>query len=233
MKTLKYFLLLGFAQSLLANQIISIDNRRFDENRQPTSENTLNPNALPPQTATNEPRKRLPITKTELQNQPDLLLTLFVSALKNNDSTTVETLLPLYQTQTKTDPELIQWGKAILAAEKQHFGNAIAIYESLLNLHPESQAVRLQLGIAQFKYRQNKEAAEHFKVLAKENLPAPLAQTLQYYLSNLTKQDEWKFDINGNYLNESNVNNVPAKGTKAEGFRPSSEPESAKVSAIT
>lgn len=224
------YLLLGccFAESVFAERVLPIDNRRFDEHHQPLPDLQAAPVSDVPEPHSSFSTSPLRLTKAELQQQPELLFRLLVEALTNNDAALVASLTPLYQTQPNADVQLLQWSEALLAANQKQFGKAISYYEKVLAAKPEAQAVRFQLAIAQFKQRHNQESKSQFEWLSQQHLPVPLTQLAQYYLAQLASQDTWQFHFSSNYLKESNVNNAPKAGTVAEGFTPSSQPQSAE-----
>ncbi|WP_424406160.1 surface lipoprotein assembly modifier [Pasteurella sp. PK-2025] len=213
-----------------ADKVITVDNTRPDETFRPAS--TLPPKHMSSQTRTsgsdNTPSNQLSLTAEQLSQRPDLVIRALIPALKNNDQRGVELLLPIYEKLAEQDPLLLKWAKAMVAKKQGNLSQSIRLYREIIAQEPKLQPARLQLAIALTQNREYEAATGQFNQLRAENLPPQLTQIIDGYLSAIQEQDSWNIYGGGNYLREKNVNNAPKKGTKADGFTPSSQPEAAE-----
>lgn len=214
-----------------AQKVVPVDNTRPDETFRAASslppQQHVSPQATLPSTEKTPPTQ-LSLTVEQLSQRPDLVIRALIPALKNNDLRGVELLLPIYEKLAEQDPLLLKWAHAMVAKKQGKLSQSIRLYREIIAEQPKLQPARLQLAIALMQNREYDAAKGQFHQLRAENLPVPLVQIIEGYLAAIDEQDSWNIYGGGNYLREKNVNNAPKKGTKADGFTPSSQPERAE-----
>lgn len=213
------------------SQTVKVDNTTPNETffspKQPISEEHMTSMAAKTMD-TAQVSSKLVLTPEQLSQRPDLLVRALIPVLKQNDGRGASLLLPLYQQQNHTDPFLLRWAEALVAQYQGHYSEAIGLYQTLLEQHPEVAPMRLQLALTLFKNQQNIAAKVEFQQLQNMPLPTQLQKIVADYLEGLKQRDKVNFQASINYLNEKNVNNAPPLGITAEGTTPSSKPESAE-----
>lgn len=211
-----------------ANTVIPVDNSRPDETFSQTSpkQHLFSQKLKPAEPTSSASSQQISLTIEQLASRPDLVLRALIPALKNNDMRGVEILLPIYAKQSP-DPFLLKWAQAVVARKQGKFNESVRLYRQIIAEKPNLQPARLQLAIALTQNRENEAAKAQFNQLRSENLPAPLLTLIDSYIDAINQRDSWNLYGGVNYLHENNINNAPPKGTKAEGFTPSSQPEKA------
>ena len=68
--------------------------------------------ANPP--SSGEQTKSLSISKEQLANYPELVIRALIPALMQNNREGVALLLPIYEQQPNSDPQIVTWGRAIV-----------------------------------------------------------------------------------------------------------------------
>ncbi|MDA5620959.1 surface lipoprotein assembly modifier [Pasteurella multocida] len=212
-----------------ANTVIPVDNSRPDETfSQPSPKQHLfSQKPKPTEPTSSASSQQISLTIEQLASRPDLVLRALIPALKNNDMRGVEILLPIYAKQSPDSLLILKWAQAVVARKQGKLNESVRLYRQIIAEKPNLQPARLQLAIALTQNRENEAAKAQFNQLRSENLPAPLLTLIDSYIDAINQRDSWNVYGGVNYLHENNVNNAPPKGTKAEGFTPSSQPEKA------
>lgn len=173
--------------------------------------------AKPP--SSGEQTKSLSISKEQLANYPELVIRALIPALMQNNREGVALLLPIYEQQPNSDPQIVTWGRAIVAAEQQDYNRSLTLYRELFAQKPDFIPVRYQMAQVLFLNNDNEAARDQFEKLRSEQLSPEFLDTIEQYLVALNKRDEWSFQGGLSYLNESNVNNAPKAGTTVNGWK--------------
>ncbi|MDD0824305.1 porin family protein [Mannheimia sp. AT1] len=211
-------LFLLISQAIYADdKSIQIQERMNDQHIQkeyqlehPKQNNHIN---IPENNANNQ---QISLTRQELIQQPNLLNSAMLSALAMNHIENILFLLPIYQQlpQTQQNSEVLQWAKAIEAKADQDYTKAIQLYRNLIASYPEHQIIRMQLAVALFENRETEAAEAQFHKLQADKLPPQITQIITGYLEAISKQDKWNLQGGLTYLNDPNINNAPASGTR-------------------
>lgn len=214
---LSLFLLFASTFTHAENTVVQIqermDNQRLQE-MQPLDRRE--DNAAPLKTESNEATQTFSLSRQELIQQPSLLTSAMLTALATNNVENVLFLLPIYQQMSPNEKnsEIVQWATAIEAKYNQDYTKAIQLYRDLIATYPEHQLIRLQLAIALFENRETEAAEAQFHKLQADKLPSKIAHLITGYLEAIGKQDKWSFQGGLTYLNDPNINNAPASGTR-------------------
>ncbi|MGC6248724.1 surface lipoprotein assembly modifier [Bisgaard Taxon 45] len=214
--------------SAWADTVVPIDNTRPEErfSQRLPQQPILSQKLKPTEPASPTTSKQISLTVEQLAERSDLVLRALIPVLKNNDMRGAEILLPIYAQQSP-DPLLFKWAQAMVARKQGKLSESVRLYRQIIAQKPDLQPARLQLAIVLTQNRENEAAKAQFNQLRTEKLPQPLLNIIDDYIRAINQQDNWNVYGGINYLHENNVNNAPPKGTKAEGFTPSSTPEKA------
>lgn len=170
----------------------------------------------------------LSMSPSELKNYPAVVEQGLLQSLMKADIKGVNVFLPFY---TQTNPEddfLMEWGLALQAKFDRHYDKAIRLYRKLLAHYPDIDFIRLQLAITFFENKDNDSAEKQFRKLqTSQTLPREFQHLVEIYLKQLQARDGWQFTTALSYLNEKNINNAPAAGTRIGNWT-ASKPESAQ-----
>lgn len=151
----------------------------------------------------------------ELAKQPELIVWALSSALLQNQADDVAYLLPFYQKlpSTMREPLIEHWAMAMTAQQRGDYERAITTYRAIVADYPQVLMVRLSLAMSLFVNKNYKDAKQAFLALKQtsEPIPEPIHALIETYLSAIDKQSDWSFYVGGNFLNDKNINNAPAK----------------------
>ena len=115
----------------------------------------------------------------------------------------------MYQTFPEQDPILVLFAQGKVAALNDDQATAIDKYREVLTQNPNLNPVRIELAIALFNQKEDGAAKAQFdKAKTAEDLPVPVMELIDTYLSALNERDSWNVDIAFNYVRDTNVNNV-------------------------
>lgn len=149
------------------------------------------------------------ISREELEQNQPLTTQLLSQAIYSRDADLIEKLLEVYQTFPEQDPILVLFAQGKVAALNDDQATAIDKYREVLAQNPNLNPVRIELAIALFNQKQDGAAKAQFdKAKTAEDLPAPVMELIDTYLSALNERDSWNVDIAFNYVRDTNVNNV-------------------------
>lgn len=165
--------------------------------------------------------KSLSMTKKELKNHPELVTRALIPALAKNNAEGVAILLPIYEQQSVIDPQMVIWGNAILAAQRQDYSLSLNLYRQIFEHNPKIIPIRYQMGQVLFLNNNNIEARKLFKKLRTETTSPIFLENIDQYLTAINQRNTWSFQGGLSYLNEDNVNNAPKAGTEVKGWKAS------------
>ncbi|WP_080737489.1 surface lipoprotein assembly modifier [Gallibacterium anatis] len=158
-------------------------------------------------------KNTLSISKEELAKHPDLIIRALIPAVSQNNSEAVALLFPLYQQQANTDPTLILWCKAILAAKEENYQQSIDFYREIISHYPQITPVRFQLAQVLYLNYDNEAALDQFTKLRSEPLSSITYQVIDNYINALKKRQSWRFYGGMSYVKDNNINNAPKPDT--------------------
>ena len=192
-----------------AAEVAQSKNDTFDERLQLAQPTQPNP-TLDTQAHANT----LNISKAELAENPDLIVRGLLTAVLQNNGEVVQLLLPLYQNLPQTDPFLLEWAQAINARQEGQLNQAISHYRHLFAQDSSNLPLRYQLAQTLYLNNDNEAAQDQFqKLRATQQDPESIA-LIDRYLAAINQRDQWKVSGGVSFLNETNVNNAPAAGTR-------------------
>ncbi|AIJ10407.1 MULTISPECIES: surface lipoprotein assembly modifier [Edwardsiella] len=154
------------------------------------------------------------LSQDELKTHPRIIFQGMIQAVIKSDVAAVKILLPLYQEQLGHDPNLVAWGKAILAKEDGNYRQAIRYYRRVIAEEPQLNIARLQLAIALFQNKDRASALLQFNKLRANSNGERINEILDSYIRAIQGKDSWSFNVGVNYINESNINNAPGDNVK-------------------
>lgn len=121
----------------------------------------------------------------------------------------LENLISDYQKKYQDRSPLLIFAQARLAFLQSDYDTAINLYRQLIAINPELNPVRIELAIALFYSKQYSSAKEQFdKAKSISDLPVDAEKLIDHYLERLVRYDSWIIDFSGNYVRETNINNV-------------------------
>lgn len=165
--------------------------------------------------------KSLSMTKDELKNHPELVTRALIPALAKNNAEGVAILLPIYEQQSVIDPQMVIWGNAILAAQRQDYSLSLNFYRKVFAHNPEIIPIRYQMAQVLFLNNNNIAAKEQFEKLRTETVSPLFLENIDQYLTAINQRNKWSFHGGLSYLHEGNVNNAPKAGTGVKGWKAS------------
>ena len=173
------------------------------------------------------PSEAVELSEAQLLQNPELMQRVLDSSLLLNDLEAVKIVLPIYRKlpPEQQDPILLRFAQAALARMDGRTTEAIRLYREIIAMQPQLTPVRLQLATALFEQHENEAARDQLRKLRAENLPEPIAQTVDQYIQALNQRDEWSLNAGITYLHENNINNAPKQRTVAVGQGELSLPE--------
>ena len=149
------------------------------------------------------------ISREELEQNQPLTTQLLSQAIYSRDVDLIEKLLEVYQTFPEQDPILVLFAQGKIASLTEDYSTAIEKYRDILAQNPNLNPVRIELAIALFNQKQDRASQDQFnKAKTVEDLPEPVSELIESYLSALANRDGWNVDLAFNYLRDRNVNNV-------------------------
>ncbi|WP_019673892.1 surface lipoprotein assembly modifier [Psychrobacter lutiphocae] len=163
------------------------------------------------------PRMTKEESKAYLQQHPDEFEQLLAMMLVQGNAEALEELLPLYQQVPNYDPSVIDWGNALIAANKGNLDEAITLYRKINAQLPDVDILRFQMAMALFNNQQFEAAQSEFERLRSGTTSEADIAVINKYLEAISKQDQWDFYASVSYLNDQNINNSPKEGTRLVG----------------
>lgn len=149
------------------------------------------------------------ISREELEQNQPLTTQLLSQAIYSRDVDLIEKLLEVYQTFPEQDPILVLFAQGKIASLIEDYSTAIEKYRDILAQNPNLNPVRIELAIALFNQKQDRASQDQFnKAKTVKDLPEPVSELIESYLSALANRDGWNVDLAFNYLRDRNVNNV-------------------------
>ena len=165
----------------------------------------------PPEPPQQSESGSLTISSEELQKQPALLKQAFYSAIAANNTPAVRLLLPLYRRLPDGNEEVpIALSEAMIARADGHYAQAIEKFRFALDKQPDMPVAQMSLAQTLHSDYRYPSAAKAFEEIAQRtDLPPEFHQVAQTYLNSIKAREDWKFQVNGNYLDDKNVGNTP------------------------
>lgn len=165
----------------------------------------------PPEPPQQSESSSLTISSEELQKQPALLKQAFYSAIAANNTPAVRLLLPLYRRLPDGNEEVpIALSEAMIARADGHYAQAIEKFRFALDKQPDMPVAQMSLAQTLHSDYRYPSAAKAFEEIAQRtDLPPEFHQVAQTYLNSIKAREDWKFQVNGNYLDDKNVSNTP------------------------
>ncbi len=149
------------------------------------------------------------IDSFNLDNKPLSLEQLLYKALLLRKKELIQTILDRYRNESNADNSLILFTQGALFYIDKNYNDAINKFQSALEINPNLNPVRIELAKAFFLTQQNNNALEQFyKVRSEQDIPEPIKQLIDSYISAIEKRNEWHFNVNGYYIDDKNINNV-------------------------
>lgn len=172
--------------------------------------------------------RTLSVNVNQLKNYPALVEQALLSSLLTGNEQGTALLLPVFKQQQPQHIFYISWGDAVIARSHGRHAQAAALYRRVLAIQPQATAAQLQLAVTLYENYDNRAAEREFMALKQYAAKEPVLEKLtDRYLQALHNRSKWKFSGKLNYLDDNNVNNAPAAGTRI-GHWTTSAPESAK-----
>ncbi|EAW2474095.1 surface lipoprotein assembly modifier [Salmonella enterica subsp. enterica serovar Muenchen] len=152
----------------------------------------------------------------------------FIIYLVNNDPAGVtNTLQCCEKCLQNIDPLFLDWANAILERQKKNYSESIRYYRKIISAKPDWYSARLQLATVLYLNKDILSAEEQLRKLRSEALSEDAASIIDRFIARIQKTDHWSFRGTFTYLNEKNINNVPASG-RTIGRWTSGKPQSGK-----
>ena len=155
-------------------------------------------------------------SKAYLKEHPEEFEALLGNFLKQGNAEALEELLPVYQQVPNYDLSVVDWGNAIIAANKGNLDEAVRIYRKINAQLPEIQILRFQLAMALFYNRQFVAAKSEFEKLRSEAKSDADIQVINKYLDAINQQGSWDFNASVSYIDDNNITNSPKQGTQID-----------------
>lgn len=152
-------------------------------------------------------------SKAYLKANPDEFESLLGQLLKQGNAEALKELLPVYQQVPNYDPSVVDWGRAIIAANKGDLDEAVSIYRKINAQLPNIKILRFQMAMALFYNRQFDAAQSEFEKLRSDATSDADIQVVNKYLDAINSQDRWSFGGSVSYLDDKNITNGPEQGT--------------------
>lgn len=151
-------------------------------------------------------------SKTYLKQNPEEFEKLLSLLLVQGNAESLEELLPVYQQVPNYDPSVIDWGQAIIAAQRGDFDTAVALYRTLNSQLPNVDILRFQMAMALFYNQQFEAAKSEFEKLRSGTESEEDIAVINKYLEAINDQDSWDVYASISYLDDSNITNSPEQG---------------------
>lgn len=152
-----------------------------------------------------------------LKENPEEFETLLGQLLKQGNAASLKELLPVYSQLPNYDPSVVDWGNAIIAANKGDLDEAVVMYRKINAQLPDVKILRFQLAMALYFNRQYDAAQSEFERLRSDATLEEDLSVIDGYLAAIRRQDRWSFDGSVSYLNDRNITNAPEEGTEIVG----------------
>lgn len=119
-------------------------------------------------------------------------------------------ILQDYPNSTQFDQLLYDYALGALYHAQGKYKQAIALYEHILQTHPQFAYIRFDLAVMQFENKQYKQAKQHFLILAKQN-DSKLQPLIKQYLNAIEQRQALQPDIILHYEKNNNINNAASQ----------------------
>lgn len=154
-------------------------------------------------------RSVLPPNLQHLRHDLKAVSELLSQAIYAHNPQAIAELLSYYKGFPNRNAELEQYAEGKLALLTEDYSAAIQAFERMLEKNPALNVVRIELAIAQFNQRHNRDAKANFKLAEQDTeLPTPARQLIGQYIEAIHQRDRWQWSANSYYLREGNVNNA-------------------------
>lgn len=159
----------------------------------------------------------LALDEKKLLDNPELLKRAMNSVVLTKQIEGIKVVLPIYQQLPDADSTLIRYAQSLLAHYQGKLTTAINGYRKIIAEHPEMSAVRLDLAMALQANQENEAAREQFTRLQSEDLPQPINALIADRLTEMSKEQAWRFNVDFYYRQENNINDAPEQQTRSLG----------------
>lgn len=148
------------------------------------------------------------VTDEQLAKNPQLINYFLNLSIDRQEIELIPTLLEMYQKHPDHDVVLIDYAMGAYLHGKRNYQKAISLYQKLLENHPDLVKVRFKLAQWLFEDKQFTQAAEHFSMLSKTQLPEIIQSRLANYQYAIEERNSWSVDLGLSYVHDNNINNA-------------------------
>ncbi|MFZ7217063.1 surface lipoprotein assembly modifier [Avibacterium avium] len=152
------------------------------------------------------------LTGKELRENPAILERLFLDSLIKMNKAILPSLIGIYKNVPERDESLIEWAEALLATDKS-LGTASDKFSKLNKNFPNNDFIAFQYASVLFANKRYVESEKLFQQLSSSARTKRDNEVYQQYLKAIDQKSEWNFRLDGNFLNDRNLNQAAPAGT--------------------
>lgn len=148
------------------------------------------------------------LSDEDLKNDPQLASMILNQAMLSEDWEVLRRIMRFYPMLAGADPILRDYIQGALYRHDGDYPQAIALYEKIIQAHPDLDYVRLELAIMLFENKQYSQAQIQFAQARQGHIEAAAHLNAQRYQAALAEQKRWKLSLLSGLSYNDNLNSA-------------------------